>query len=88
MRNKAKIGDYVKLEWLDTTHKDDLTLPEVKKLMPAKAISYGKLMVLGDDRVTIVATKFPDDDEGDEFRDVSSIPRAIVSKIIKLKEVK
>lgn len=85
---RAKIGDYVKLEWLDTTHRDDLNLTEVKKLMPSKAISYGKLVALDDRRAVVVSTKFPDDDEGDEFRDVSSIPRAIITKITKLEVIK
>ncbi|MBA7472056.1 hypothetical protein ES707_07376 [subsurface metagenome] len=85
MRN-IKIGDYVKLEWLDTVHKDDLTLNEAKQLKPSKSISYGKLIWLDDDYVVVVGTIFPDD-EGDEYRDVSSIPRSIVSKIIRLKEV-
>lgn len=87
MRNEAKIGDCVKLEWLDTTHKDDLTLPEAKQLKPSNSISYGKLIWLDDDRAVVAGTIFPDD-EGDEYRDVSSIPKAIITKIVRLKEVK
>ncbi len=84
---EAKIGDYVKLEWVDTTHKDDLSLAEAKQLKPSKSISYGKLIWLDDDRAVVAGTEFPDPD-GDEYRDVSSVPKAIVTKIVRLKEVK
>lgn len=87
MRNEAKVGDCVKLEWFDTVHKDDLSLSEAKRLKPSKSISYGKLMWLDDDCVVVAGTIFPDD-EGDEYRDVSSIPKTIITKIVRLKEVK
>lgn len=87
MRNEAKIGDYVKVSWLDTVHKDDLSLVEAKQLKPSKSVSYGKLIWLDDDCVVVAGTIFPDD-EGDEYRDVSTVPKAIVTKIVRLKEVK
>jgi len=77
------INELVSVEWTDVLHRDDLTLTEARQLEPVKAVSYGKLLWMDDSRVVIVGTIFPDED-GTEYRDVSSIPRCLVSKIIKL----
>lgn len=80
------INEIVSIEWTDTLHKDDLMLSEVKQLKPVRTVSYGRLMVLDDVCAVIADTIFPDED-GTEYRDCSSIPRSIITKITKL-EVK
>ncbi|MBA7603058.1 hypothetical protein ES703_10160 [subsurface metagenome] len=80
------INEIVCVEWTDVLHRDDLTLSEVKQLKPVPAISYGKLLWMDDSRVVVVSTIFPDPD-GDEYRDCSSIPRCLVTKLTKM-EVK
>lgn len=82
---QPNVGDLVKIEWLDVLHKDDLTLSEAKQLKPVPAISYGRLMALDDSRAVVAGTTFPSD-EGDEYRDCSAIPRAIVTKICRVRK--
>lgn len=81
------IGSLVEVEWVDVTHRDDLTLTEAKRLKPAKAVSRGKLLVNNNRVVVVAGTEFPgDNSEPTEYRDVSCIPKVLVSKISKVRK--
>jgi len=79
---KAKVGDEIKIFWSDVRHEDDLRLPEVEKLEPAPAITYGKILVQNDSWITLASTEFPDEN-GTEYRGILVIPTSLISRIKK-----
>ncbi|MBA7597488.1 hypothetical protein ES703_04491 [subsurface metagenome] len=81
-----KLGDTIRVCWSDIRHEDDLSLNEIKKLESAPAITYGKILVQNDSWITLASTEFPDEN-GTEYRGILCIPRCVISRIIKLKEV-
>lgn len=80
---KAKPGDLATVRWIDTLHETDITEHEAKALSPAQVTSYGRLLVVNDNKVTLSGTEFSDG----ELREVSVIPRCVVTGIKKLEEV-
>ena len=82
---KPKVGDEVKIYWCDVRHEDDLTLDEIKKLQPAPAVTYGKILVQNDGWVIIASTEFPDEN-GTDYRGILVIPHCLISRIRKIKE--
>lgn len=81
---KAKVGDEVKIFWLDIRHEDDLVIEQIQELVPAKAITRGKLLKLTDDIVTVASTEFPGSrGEPTEYRGIICLPRCVVGQIKK-----
>lgn len=86
---KARVGDEAKIFWLDASYRDDLTLKQIQELVPAKAITRGRLMVLSSDWITVASSEFPGGGgEPDEYRAIVCIPRSVISRVVRLKEVK
>jgi len=81
---RVKPGDLCAVHWLDTMHESDLTEHEARALKPVEVISYGRLLIANDSKVTVCGVEFADG----ELREVSAIPTAVVISIRKIKEVK
>lgn len=81
---KVKPGDLCAVHWLDTMHESDVTEHEAKVLKPVEVISYGRLLIANDNKVTVCGVEFADG----EFREVSAIPTPVVLSVKKIKEVK
>jgi len=73
----------VKVEWIDTSHCEELSRVAALQLKPITSIVYGELL-LNNENVVIASGHDLDDDS---FRDILSIPRINVRKITEL-EVK
>lgn len=79
-----KLGDAIRVDWCDVRHEDDLSLNKIKKLEPAPAVTYGKILVQNDSWITLASTEFPgDESEPTEYRGVICIPRCVISRIKK-----
>lgn len=91
----AEIGDLVEIHWCDilTEDSEDLSQEEIQYLAPAPAVTWGKLLVLDEEKVVIAFTEFPPLQQPPklvkkEYRNIAILPRCVVSKIVKLEVTK
>jgi len=75
------IGKIVQVEWTDIACVDDINEYESLHLLPAEAVSYGRLLVYDEEKIIILGTEFVDGTR----REVICFPRSAVKNI---KEVK
>lgn len=73
----ADIGDLVTVWWVDACHRFDASRGE--DLGPVQVRTYGRLVDLGDECVSVAAETFPGDQ--DSWRGVTTIPASCVHRL-------
>jgi len=87
-----ELNSLVEVRWLDIRHEsEDCIRTEAINFNPVEFSSYGVLLCDNETKVSVAGTSFLED-EGEHkgeigYRDVVTIPRGCVVRIIKLEEV-
>lgn len=84
----VKIGDIVKVVWLDISHLDE-DIPEKKalELEPCVMTSYGRVISHSADLLRIIGNECNDPDDGITYRDCTALPTSVVQSITVLQEI-
>jgi hypothetical protein len=79
----VKVGDIVAIEWTDAVLRSDGD--HNNAYPPVKVITYGKLIVKSKGHVTVAHEEFIDEDTAGDLRQVTTIPRGMVSNVTTLR---
>lgn len=86
-RRKVQVGDLAVVEWIDATELESgwHTRKDSIRLRCPRCVSVGRVVVLDDEQVTLVADYSPDPSDAKEGR-VTAIPLGMVAKMRRLGE--
>lgn len=78
---EGRVGDEVRVEWLDPSHKYEVSESDASDCKPARVVSYGKVVRVDGDWI-YVAHEWLDDDQSFPLRGVTCIHKALVRSYV------